>query len=138
MTMKTDIKNLAGILATVVWADGEYDENEKGAVAEIAEAFELDASVLGAAVDAAVAEVENADEDAANEAMLKAAANVAEGEEKLVFEAVLEIALADGVITRDEVETIFALADALLIERVDATLLLADMICDEEMYQVIQ
>ncbi len=136
--MKTDIKNLAGILATVVWADGEYDENEKGAVAEIAEAFELDASALGAAVDAAVAEVENADEDAANEAMLKAAANVAEGEEKLVFEAVLEIALADGVITRDEVETIFALADALLIERVDATLLLADMICDEEMYQVIQ
>jgi tellurite resistance protein len=40
-SMKTDIKNLAAFLATSIWADGEYDEAEKIAISEIAEAMEL-------------------------------------------------------------------------------------------------
>ena len=68
--MNTDIKNLAAVLATVVWADGVYDEAEKVAVEEIAEALELDNAELTAAVEAALGEVENMNEEQVNEYIL--------------------------------------------------------------------
>ena len=54
--MKTDIKHIAALVATAIWADGEYDEAEKIAVEEIAEAFELEAAALAQEVEAAIAE----------------------------------------------------------------------------------
>ena len=38
--MNTEIKNMAAVIATTIWADGVYDEAEKVSVEEIAEAFE--------------------------------------------------------------------------------------------------
>ena len=57
--MKTEMKHIAAIAATAIWADGEYDEAEKIAVEEIAEAFELDAAA-NTAVPYTVAEPMNA------------------------------------------------------------------------------
>ena len=36
--MKTDIRHIAALVATSIWADGEYDAAEKIVVAEIADA----------------------------------------------------------------------------------------------------
>ena len=55
--MNTDIKHIAAIAATAIWADGEYDEAEKIVLEEVAEALELDANTLTAEVDAALAEI---------------------------------------------------------------------------------
>ena len=51
--MNTEIKHIAALVATAIWADGEYDAAEKIVVAEIAEAFELNADGFAAAVEAA-------------------------------------------------------------------------------------
>ena len=61
--MKTDIKHLAAFAAVAIWADGEYDEAERVALEEIAEAFELDEATLKQEVDAAYAEIENKSEE---------------------------------------------------------------------------
>ena len=36
MSMNTEIKHIAALVATAIWADGEYDAAEKIVVAEIA------------------------------------------------------------------------------------------------------
>ena len=56
--MNTDIKHIAALVATSIWADGEYDAAEKIVVAEIADAFELGAEEFAAAVEAELAVVE--------------------------------------------------------------------------------
>ena len=96
--MKTNIKNLATILATTIWADGEYDEAEKISVEEIAEAFELDVNELLAAVNAEVEAISALDEEKVNEVLLQKAAEVDEEEAELVLQAVLQIATVDGVL----------------------------------------
>ena len=50
--MNTDIKHIAALVATTIWADGEYDAAEKIVVEEIADAFELNAEEFAAAVEA--------------------------------------------------------------------------------------
>lgn len=61
--MKTNIKNLAAFLATAIWADGEYDEAEKVALSEIAEALEVNEEELVAETEAAQAELDKMDEE---------------------------------------------------------------------------
>ena len=56
--MKTNIKNLAAFLATSIWVDGEYDEAEKIALSEIADALEVNEAELVAETEATLAEVE--------------------------------------------------------------------------------
>ena len=53
--MKTDIKHIAAIVATAIWADGEYDDAEKVVIEEIAEALELDPVSFAQEVEAALA-----------------------------------------------------------------------------------
>ena len=114
--MNTDIKNLAAVLATVVWADGVYDEAEKVAVEEIAEALELDNAELTAAVEAALGEVENMNEEQVNEYILNNSAEIDEEEAEIVFEAALQIAIVDGVLGVEEVDNLLAVASALGID----------------------
>ena len=56
--MNTDIKNIAALVATAIWADGEYDEAERIAVEEIAEAFELDQAAFAAQIEEELKAVE--------------------------------------------------------------------------------
>lgn len=134
--MKTNIKNLATILATTIWADGEYDEAEKISVEEIAEAFELDVNELLAAVNAEVEAISALDEEKVNEVLLQNAAEVDEEEAELVLQAVLQIATVDGVLCEEEVDNILSIASALGVNEARAVLMLADLVKDEPELEV--
>jgi tellurite resistance protein len=135
--MKTNIKNLATILATTIWADGEYDEAEKISVEEIAEAFELDVNELLAAVNAEVDTISALDEDKVNEVLLQNAAEVDEEEAELVLQAVLKIATVDGVLCEEEVDNILSIASALGVNEARAVLMLADLVKEEPELEVV-
>lgn len=135
--MKTNIKNLATILATTIWADGEYDEAEKISVEEIAEAFELDVNELLAAVNAEVEAISALDEEKVNEVLLQNAAEVDEEEAELVLQAVLQIATVDGVLCEEEVDNILSIASALGVDEARAVLMLADLVKEEPELEVV-
>lgn len=135
--MKTNIKNLATILATTIWADGEYDEAEKISVEEIAEAFELDVNELLAAVNAEVEAISAMDEEKVNEVLLQKAAEVDEEEAELVLQAVLQIATIDGVLCEEEVDNILSIASALGVNEARAVLMLADLVKDEPELEIV-
>ena len=135
--MKTNIKNLATILATTIWADGEYDEAEKISVEEIAEAFEVDVNELLAAVNAEVEAISALDEEKVNEVLLQKAAEVDEEEAELVLQAVLQIATVDGVLCEEEVDNILSIASALGVNEARAVLMLADLVKEEPELEVV-
>ena len=135
--MKTNIKNLATILATTIWADGEYDEAEKISVEEIAEAFELDVNELLAAVNAEVETISAMDEEKVNEVLLQNAAEVDEEEAELVLQAVLQVATVDGVLCEEEVDNILSIASALGVNEARAVLMLADLVKEEPELEVV-
>ena len=135
--MKTNIKNLATILATTIWADGEYDEAEKISVEEIAEAFELDVNELLAAVNAEVDAISAMDEEKVNEVLLQNAAEVDEEEADLVLQAVLQVATVDGVLCEEEVDNILSIASALGVNEARAVLMLADLVKEEPELEVV-
>lgn len=135
--MKTNIKNLATILATTIWADGEYDEAEKISVEEIAEAFELDVNELLAAVNAEVEAISAMDEEKVNEVLLQNAAEVDEEEAELVLQAVLQVATVDGVLCEEEVDNILSIASALGVNEARAVLMLADLVKEEPELEVV-
>lgn len=135
--MKTNIKNLSTILATTIWADGEYDEAEKISVEEIAEAFELDVNELLAAVNAEVEAISALDEEKVNEVLLQKAAEVDEEEAELVLQAVLQIATVDGVLCEEEVDNILSIASALGVNEARAVLMLADLVKEEPELEVV-
>lgn len=135
--MKTNIKNLATILATTIWADGEYDEAEKISVEEIAEAFELDVNELLAAVNAEVEAISALDEEKVNDVLLQKAAEVDEDEAELVLQAVLQVATVDGVLCEEEVDNILSIASALGVNEARAVLMLADLVKEEPELEVV-
>ena len=129
--MKTDIKTIASFIATAIWADGVYDEAEKIAVSEIGDALEFDENEFCEAVLAAVEEIKDLDEDAANDYLQKAADAVDDEEIGIVLEAALEIVLADGILSEEEVAELLAMATALGISDEMAILMLSDMVKEE-------
>ncbi|MBR5984463.1 MAG: TerB family tellurite resistance protein [Bacteroidales bacterium] len=134
--MKTSIENIATFLAAAIMADGKYDEAEKIALGEIAEAFELKEEELINAVDAEIANQEKLADKKLKEHLCVASTFV-EGEENMyIFEAALELILVDGVLTADEVNVMFDVADVLAISQSDAVLMLADMAKEEPELEV--
>lgn len=129
--MKTDIKHLAAFAAVAIWADGEYDEAERVALEEIAEAFELDEATLKQEVDAAYAEIENKSEEEVNDYLYAHSAEIEDEEADYVFEAMLEIILIDGVLSSEEVSNLMSMAGALGIDEERAILMLVDMAKEE-------
>ena len=134
--MNTDIKHLAAYVATAIWADGEYDEAEKIAIEEIAEAFELDAAVLASEVDAALAEIETKSEEEIDDYLRAHSVEVEEEEAEMVYLAALQIVLIDGVLGADEVSNLLSIASTLGIDDEVAILLLADMVKSEPELQI--
>ncbi len=130
--MKTKLNSLAALLSAAVWADGEYVEAEKEAVAEVADALEIAPEELEAAVSAEVSKISGMDEEALSEYLLDAGEAVDESEAGIVFEALLQVVLADSELSRSEVSTLLSVAEAIGIEAEDAVLMLADMVKTEE------
>ena len=129
--MKTRIEDIATIIASAIWADNVYDEAEKITVEEIADALELDEKAFKKAVDAQVKALEKMTDNHANAAMMDAAEAVDDEEIGIVYEAAMQMLLADGELTASEVSNLLVMANALGIEEEMAILLLADMVKTE-------
>lgn len=134
--MKTELRHIAALIATSIWADGEYDEAEKIAVSEIAEAFELNENDLNTAIDTELAVIEQMDEDQVNTYILEHSAEIDDEEAEIILEALLQIVIIDGVLDEEEVENILSIASALGIDDARAVLMLADLVKDEPELQV--
>lgn len=134
--MNTDIKHISALVATTIWADGEYDVAEKIVVVEIADAFELNAEEFAAAVEAELAVVETMNEEEVNAYILEHSAEVDDEEAEILLQAVLQIVLVDGILGEEEVENILSIASALGINESRAVLMLADLVKDEVELQV--
>ena len=129
--MKTDIKHLEAYVAVAIWADGEYDEAEKIVLEEIADAFELNEAEFIAAVEAALAEIENKSEEEIEECLREHSVEVEEEEAEAIYLAALQIVLVDGVLGADEVSNLLAIASTLGIDDEVAILHLVDMVKEE-------
>ena len=134
--MKTEIKHIAAVVATSIWADGEYDEAEKIAVGEIADAFELNTEEFAAAVEEELAVIGPMDEEGVNNYILEHSAEIDEEEAEMLLQAVLQVVIVDGVLGEEEVENILSIASALGINESRAVLMLADLVKDEPELQV--
>ena len=129
--MNTKLTNIAQIIASAIWADGEYDEAEKVATEEIADALEYDVAQFNEAISAEIAKIKDLSEEEVADYIIKACEGVEEEETEIVFEAVLQMIISDNVLASAEVSTALAIAEALDIEQETAVLLLADLIKSE-------
>ena len=129
--MKTDIKHIAAIVATAIWADGEYDDAEKVVIEEIAEALELDSVSFVQEVEAALAEIEPMDEEQVNNYILEHSAEVEDEEAAILYEAVLQVITVDGVVGVEEIDNIMSIASALGLDESQAVLLCADLVRED-------
>ncbi len=134
--MNTDIKHIAALVATAIWADGECDAAEKVVVEEIADAFELNAEELAAAVEAELAAIEPMNEEEVNAYILEYSAEVDDEEAEMLLQAVLQVVIVDGILGEEEVENILSIASALGINESRAVLMLADLVKEEPELQV--
>ena len=134
--MKTDIKHLAAYVAVAIWADGEYDEAEKIVLEEIADAFELNEAEFIAAVEAALAEIENKSEEDIEDYLREHSIEVEEEEAEAIYLAALQIVLVDGVLGADEVSNLLAIASTLGIDDEVAILHLVEMVKEEPELEV--
>lgn len=129
--MKTPNATIGSIIAAIIWADGEYSEVERTTIGEIAEALGIPEKDLSMNVTAALVELKNMDEQKATDFAVKHAAKVDDEETGEVFQAILQMALCDNVLTYSEVHNLLALAEALDIDQDAAVLMLCDLVKTE-------
>lgn len=129
--MNTEIKNMAAVLATTIWADDVYDEAEKVSVEEIAEAFEVETDELVSAVETELEAIKEMDEESVNEYLLEASSHVDEEDAEMMLQAALQIATVDGILCEEEVENILSIATALGVNEARAVLMLVDLVKEE-------
>ena len=136
MIMNTEIKHIAALVATAIWADGEYDAAEKIVVGEIADAFELGAEEFAAAVEAELAVVEPMNEEEVNAYILEHSAEVDDEEAEMLLQAVLQVVVVDGILGEEEVDNVLSIASALGIDDARAVLMLADLVKEDPELQI--
>lgn len=134
--MKTPDITIASLLAAIIWADGEYSDVERETVGEIADALGLPEKILSMNITAALVELKNLDEKTATEFAVKHAVKVDDEETGEVFQAVMQLALCDNVLTYNEVHNILTIAEALDIDRDAAVLMLCDLVKTEPELEV--
>ena len=122
--MKSSLEAVANFIGFAIWADGVYDDSEKEAVTEIAEAFGFNVTKFNAVVDVALTRIRPMNEEQVNQFLQKAADDIPDEEIGQVFEA------------EDEVNNLLAIADALGMELSQAVLLLCDMVKTEPELEV--
>ncbi|MBD5238758.1 MAG: TerB family tellurite resistance protein [Bacteroidales bacterium] len=134
--MKTPNATIGSLIAAIIWADGEYSEVERTTISEIAEALEIPEKELSMNVTAALVELKNMDENSATDFAVKHAAKVNDEETGEIFQAILQLALCDNVLTYGEVHNILVLAEALDIDQDAAVLMLCDLVKTEPELEV--
>lgn len=127
--MKTDLKNAAAFLATAIWADGYYSEEEKNILDEIAEELKVDTDELKAAVNREVELLEPKTEEEVTEYLIENATAIEPEDVLTLMQSAIEIVLADSVLSKDEANVLFELADATgILSNSDVLLMVADLI----------
>ncbi|MBD5281851.1 MAG: TerB family tellurite resistance protein [Bacteroides sp.] len=134
--MKTPNATIGSLIAAIIWADGEYSEVERTTISEIAEALEIPEKELSMNVTAALVELKNMDENSATDFAVKHSAKVNDEETGEIFQAILQLALCDNVLTYGEVHNILVLAEALDIDQDAAVLMLCDLVKTEPELEV--
>ena len=134
--MKTPTVTIGSIIAAIIWADGEISEVELTTISEIAEALEIPEKELNMNITAALVELKKMDEAKATDFAVKHAAKEADEETGEVFQALLQMALCDNVLTYGEVHNLLALAEALDIDQDAAVLMLCDLVKSEPELEV--
>ena len=129
--MKTDIKTIASFIAAAIWADAEYNEAEKEAVKEIAEALEFKEDEFIKCVDGEIAKIKKYSAEKATEYIVEASEKVDDEEIGILMEAVLQVIISDNVLSYDEMTNIMAISDALGVEHQYAILMVADLVKTE-------
>lgn len=129
--MKTNIDIIARFISAAIWADGVYDDAEKIAVEEIADALELDEAEFCAAVNECVAQLQTMNADQASEYLRVASDDVDDEEIGILFEAAMQIIITDNKLSYTEVDNLLFIAEVLGIEDTMAVMLLADMVKTE-------
>ncbi|MBD5237977.1 MAG: hypothetical protein HDS62_10750 [Bacteroidales bacterium] len=134
--MKTPTITIASILAAMIWADGEFSDIERTTLSEIAEALGIPEKELNMNVTAALVELKMMDEAKATDFAVKHAEKVNDEETGEVFQALMQMALCDNVLTYGEVHNLLALAEALDIDQDAAVLMLCDLVKSEPELEV--
>ena len=129
--MKTTIEQLAALLASIAWVDEEYDDVDKIAIDEIAEAFKLKAEALNTAVEQEVEKLAKLSEEDFAEYCVAAAQDIPQAEREQVYQAVLSLALSDSILSIDEVNLLLIIAEALEIAPEQAVLYLVDLVKED-------
>ena len=130
--MKTNIKDIATIIAAAIWADGVFEDSERVAVDQISEALELDQKAFAKEVDKAVDVLSKKDDNGVNASLTEACERVDDEEAPIIIEAVLQVLVCDGTLSRDEVITLTGISEALGLEMADVILMLCDMVKEEQ------
>lgn len=136
--MKTEMKNVAAIVACVIWVDEEYSDEEKECLEEIAEALEFKSEDFIAVVESELNKIKTLSDDEVNKYLLTAADAVDDEEVGIVLEVVIQVAICDNVLTSDQTEIIHIIAAALGISPAMTTLLVADMVREEDVEVIIE
>lgn len=134
--MNTDIRHIAALVATSIWADGEYDAAEKIVVEEIADAFEMNVEEFSVAVEQELEVIKPMNEDEVNNYILEHSAEVEDEETEMLLQAVLQVVIVDGILGEEEVENVLSIASALGIDDSRAVLMLADLVKEEPELQI--
>lgn len=134
--MKTDSKTIAGLLATVVWASGEYEESQQAAVEEVADALELNHDLLIMEVEKEIQKLNKLDDEGVNTYLQKVAKAVDDEEIGFALESCIQVAISDNVLGKDEVNTIYAVGEALDMDASDVKTLVDDLVKSEPELEV--
>ena len=118
--------------AAAIWADGFYDETEKDILSEVSQVIEAEKDEFIQMVEKNLENIQNLNADELNSKLLSVSKNISEKEKGIIFEIILEIILADGKLSRNEVSNLLAMSENLGLNEVDAVLLLSDMVNGED------
>lgn len=126
--MTTPKQTTAALLATAIWADGEYSDIERFMAGEIARSFKIPADEFDRLISAALDDLTSLDEDAATARLRQHASRVHPSERSDIFMAMVQMTLADGILTTGEIHNLFALCEILGIDLPDATLTICELV----------
>ncbi len=126
--MKSTAEHVANVLAVAIWADGEYDDAERATVSEIAETMGYTSFIFQKMVDGGVGGMLKSTEEKVNDILQASAKEIVPSEKQQVYEAAIEIVLANSVIAWDEIDRLLAVAGALDIDMEDAVEMIVDMV----------
>lgn len=119
---------MANVLAVAIWADGEYDDAEREAVTTIATDLGYTPMIFQKMVEGGVGGMLKSTDEKVNAILQDSAQKIIPSEKLQVYEAAIEIVLANSVIEHDEIDRLLAVAGALDIDIEEAVELILDMV----------